>query len=527
MCVCRSWHTKSHFPQNLDARIVKVNMLLILQYVSFPWWSYIDRQLQGDKLSLDIDDLNEDGGELPRMRGRPHGTSQQPNVGVQLLDGNNKPHVFSADVLSQMSVVQLRTLCAAHGLSTCGTKAVFRERILRKQDHIEGPPKQYPTESHVSPPPSPIGDYPHLNARNCHFSIEYWPDERNNSIGHNIHLAACAWLSTAAVQFLLGVLLPPGTTSVKPGIIDMQWAQLMRHFPTLSLICTEKCALPLLLKLGRLKHRKHLPENDTSTDVWYLDRYDFYLELPNGLQLKYPDLDRYYRRTRRNPSEASALASNPAEDMANKSLSSDSDDAVDGDRYKADPPDNGKERPYWWPSPPERMQREIRDNLDNKWRLRRRTAIPRWNFYLPYGEDAEKYFLENILLSQPFTKEDHEQRFFSKDKVSKTYMEECILRGLFRGYEEVARETLNNAQARGYSVERLRLLAEVLRAEDIIDATFFNNYMSDLDELNKHRAGDDEPMVADEAELDPHLAEELRAFMNANDPAAGEPWSML
>ena len=63
LCVRRSWHTTSHFPQNLDARILKLNMLLILQYVSFPWWSSIDRQLQGDKLSLDIDDLNEDGTE--------------------------------------------------------------------------------------------------------------------------------------------------------------------------------------------------------------------------------------------------------------------------------------------------------------------------------------------------------------------------------------------------------------------------------------------------------------------------------
>ena len=140
-------------------------------------------------MSLDIDDLNEDGTEQPRMRGRPHGTSQQPNVGVQLLDGNNKPNVFSANVLSQMSVVQLRTLCAAHGLSTCGTKAVFRERILRKQDHIEGPPKRYPTTSHVSPPRSSIGDYPHLDARNCHFSMEFWPHERNDSIEHNVHLA--------------------------------------------------------------------------------------------------------------------------------------------------------------------------------------------------------------------------------------------------------------------------------------------------------------------------------------------------
>ena len=275
-------------------------------------------------------------------------------------------------------------------------------------------------------------------------------------------------------------------------------------------------------KLGRLKRRKHLPEDDTSTDVWYLDRYDFYLDLPDGLQPKYPDFYRYYGRTHRNPLEASTLASNPAEHMANKSPSSDFDDAVDGDRYKADPPENAKERPYWWPSPPERMERKIRDNMGNKCRLRRRTAIPMWNFYLPSGEDVEKYFLQNILLSQPFTKVNHEQRFFSKDNVSKTYMEECILRGLFRGYEEEAGETLNNAQARGYSVGRLRFPAEVLRAEDRIDATFFNNCMSDLDELDKHRAGDDEPMVADQAEKDPQLAEELKVFMNADDPGAAE-----
>ena len=41
-------------PKHLDARILKANMLLILQYVSFPWWSYIDTQLQGDELSLDF-----------------------------------------------------------------------------------------------------------------------------------------------------------------------------------------------------------------------------------------------------------------------------------------------------------------------------------------------------------------------------------------------------------------------------------------------------------------------------------------
>ena len=34
---------------------------------------------------------------------------------------------------------------------------------------------------------------------------------------------------------------------MKPVTIDMQLAPLMRHFPTLSLICTQKCTLPLLL----------------------------------------------------------------------------------------------------------------------------------------------------------------------------------------------------------------------------------------------------------------------------------------
>ena len=93
---------------------------------------------------------------------------------------------------------------------------------------------------------------------------------------------------------------------------------------------------------------------------------------------------------------------------------------------------------------------------------------------------------------------------------------------MFRGYEEEARETLNNAQARGYSVERLRLLAQRLMAEEIIDSTFLNTYMSNLDELEKHRFGENDPAMAEEAELDPPLAEGLRAFMDADDTRAAE-----
>ena len=84
------------------------------------------------------------------------------------------------------------------------------------------------------------------------------------------------------------------------------------------------------------------------------------------------------------------------------------------------------------------------------------------------------------------------------------YMEECIHRGLFCGYEVEARETVNNAQARACSVERLRLLAQVLMAEEIIDSTFLNTYMSDLHELEKHRFGEDEPAMAEEADWIPN-----------------------
>ena len=352
--------------------------------------------------------------------------------------------------------------------------------------------------------------------------------QRITSLGWELYLAK--YLTKAAKSLTVPMNLSPNATDIER-LLKLHSRSLGRTENGMMLLGIHQCRgsrevvwIPTdpWPKLGRFKHRKHLLQDDASRYVWYLDRSDFYLELPDGLQMKYPDFYRYYRRTRRHPSEASALASNPAESMANESPSSDSYDVVDDDWYKADPLENGKERPYWWPSPSERMEREIRDNMGNKWRLRRRTAIPRWNFSLPNGEDAEKYFLQKILLPQTFTKEDHEQRFFSKDNASKTYMEECILRGLFRGYEEEARETLSNAQARGYSVEPLRLLAEVLWAEDIIDATFFNNYMSDLDELDKHRAGDDESMVADEAEMDPQLAEELKAFMNADDPGAAE-----
>ena len=130
----------------------------------------------------------------------------------------------------------------------------------------------------------------------CHNNVE-----RITFLGWELYLAK--YLTKAAKSLTVPMTLSPNATDVE-------------RLPKLrSLGCMENGMMLLGIhqcrgsrevvwiptdpwpKLGRLKRRKHLPEDDTSTDVWDLDRYDFYLELPDGLQPKYRDFSRYYRRT--------------------------------------------------------------------------------------------------------------------------------------------------------------------------------------------------------------------------------------
>ena len=98
-------------------------------------------------------------------------------------------------------------------------------------------------------------------------------------------------------------------------------------------------------KLGQLKRRKHLPDEDTSTNVWYLDRCDQYLERPiAAIPIKYPDYYRYYRRTQGERGSTNAIASNPAKDFVYDCPSSKSDDAVSRDHFQANVrPDEGEQ----------------------------------------------------------------------------------------------------------------------------------------------------------------------------------------
>ena len=62
-----------------------------------------------------------------------------------------------------------------------------------------------------------------------------------------MHLLESAWLSCAAVQCLLEVLLPQGNSSVKPVIQDVTLAVIIQHPPTSRVVHTLGDALPVLL----------------------------------------------------------------------------------------------------------------------------------------------------------------------------------------------------------------------------------------------------------------------------------------
>ena len=63
---------------------------------------------------------------------------------------------------------------------------------------------------------------------------------------NNVHLSESAWLSCAAVQCLLEVLLPQGNSSVKPVIQDVTLAVMMQHPPTSRVVYTLGHAPPVL-----------------------------------------------------------------------------------------------------------------------------------------------------------------------------------------------------------------------------------------------------------------------------------------
>ena len=102
-------------------------------------------------------------------------------------------------------------------------------------------------------------------------------------------------------------------------------------------------------KCGYLNRAQHLPQDNKSKDIFYDNLFEKYLDRPEELQHElYPDYIRKYRFT--NSSEI------PKQDIFADS----------------------------------KGRNMVR-------RIAGREVVPRWRFYLPYGEEQEKYFEQKLL----------------------------------------------------------------------------------------------------------------------------------
>ena len=187
-----------------------------------------------------------------------------------------------------------------------------------------------------------------------------------------------------------------------------------------------------------LKRQEHMPADQTSGDIFYSNTFEKYLERPAALKdMTYPDYFRYYRICREKDE-------NPESNITATGL-----------------------------------EKHV-DCKGRKITKRKVTAIPRWAFYLPFGDRSEKFYEQKLLLNVPFTIENIGSAISSRNQ-SKTFAEECIIRGLIDD-EQDALDTLKHAVQRGYSIERIHELARLLVQANIATDDQLGEYLAAVDE---------------------------------------------
>lgn len=107
-------------------------------------------------------------------------------------------------------------------------------------------------------------------------------------------------------------------------------------------------------------------------------------------------------------------------------------------------------------------------------------AIPRWQFFIPTGEQQEKYYEQKLLLNVPLTREDIPS-IFSENNLSKTFLEECAIRG-FLDETKDGMSTLQEANSRGFSMEQLQKLAQTLVDCNMLSSEACENFLGEVSE---------------------------------------------
>jgi len=289
---------------------------------------------------------------------------------------------------------------------------------------------------------------------------------------------------------------------------------------------------------GILKRKAHLPSDDQSTDIFYDTLYDKYLDRSHNLkQISYPDYVRYYRFLNANKNHSNVTGNlcdvASTDDEENDDSDGDDDDGGGGDGSDDEISIHPCSTDSTIQKPQRKRQRNaqksqtshIKNNkksihtkdgrsivVDTKGRtlLRRKVgkeAIPRWRFYKPNGDDQEKYYEQKLILNIPFTRRDiADQNVLSPENRTKTYMEECVLRGLF-DVERDALDTLKKGLHRGYSLERLQHLAQSFVETNMISHEDSDMFMKDAKMVRPDEGMEVQGQVTEDSEV--HDSEKL------------------
>ena len=246
-----------------------------------------------------------------------------------------------------------------------------------------------------------------------------------------------------------------------------------------------------------LKRKKHLDPNDPdSENVHYDNKMDKYLDRPAQLaNITYPDFFRNYTY------RVYAKKSEVADDY-------DSDSEENNDLPAEDSPI---------------MEDQCMNGPKRKVRFRKNPAVVRYMFYCPYGQDLEKFCLKLLLENFPFDRQSF-TNIFSTQNTSKSFMEECVIRGLWDA-EKVCLAFLHNAEKMnqlkikeiagqlkefGFLVHpEIRELLQTLEEKEALAR--FPNY--EMEYKGEGEVGEEERFPVQELNLDP-----LQTYINSFNP---------
>ena len=151
------------------------------------------------------------------------------------------------------------------------------------------------------------------------------------------------------------------------------------------------------------------------------------------------------------------------------------------------------------------------DQMGRRWKMCYVEAVARWKFYLPNGEDQEKYYMQKLVLNLPLRKN---APIISPNNSSGTYMEECVIRNLLTQADD-ALSALHDARYRGFSFDRLRRMAQSLLDMNWIGEDEFNVFIDEVAAIRTANEPEDAQEVTD-ADFNPEHADLADIKMNSN-----------